>query len=477
MEARRSTSGSSSTTASPPSDSASRRSSAAAGLAALGLVALAAAGCRRGATSTSDAGVASVTPSTSSAVASSGGDAGATAGDAGAGSTAAPPPEITTGSLELVAVGRGPSSKIVWLRAFGDRVWLSGTNVDAYADDAGPLEKARDLLDGLPYAGAVDRLFVTGRYPNLYAVRARTAAQFGSIPELAAFVRVGQVWTPAGRLRAKGIPKAFVPWGDGALVVHSSVDASSQAGTQPGEIGTVFERIGPDGAVTAPDLGVDRVFLTWSASSDGTTLSLLGTRGDDRGGARGLVLLRGKRGAPLTGHTLLPVRITGLEWPGSSVHEDGTNALVLPPHSLTAYVDWRPAGTVFQVTDAVEPRGVPVSGPGGPLCYVRSAVTLGEELYVARECIGAEVATALLRLSRGAAPVAIPLPSIAAGAGGRFAKAASKGGLPCFARSLVVRGRDDVFVEARCGATSATDGEGVPAVFRRGRAQTPIELP
>lgn len=479
MATRPSTSGSSCTTACPTSESTAPRGprrNPVAALTVVGTVTLVATlGCRRGATPTSDAGVASAaTPS--AVVASHGGDAGADAHGAEA-RDAGPPAEITTASLELVAVGRGPSSKLVWLRAFGDRIWLSGANVDAYADDAGPLEKARDLLEGLPYAGAVDRLFVTGRYPNLYAIRARTAAQFGSIPELAAFVRVGQVWTPAGRLRAHGFPKAFVPWGDGALVVHSIVDASSQAGTRPGDTGTVFELIGPDGAVSAPDLGVDRVFLTWSASSDGSTLSLLGTRGDDRGGARGLVVLRGKRGAPLTAHTLLPVRITGLEWPGSSVHEDGSTALVSPPRSLTAYADWRPAGTVFRVTDGVEQRVVPVSGSQGPLCYVASAAALGDDLYVARECIGAEVPTALLRMSPGATPRAIPLPSIAAGAGGRFAKAAGNGGLPCFARSIVRRGPDDVFVEARCGTTSATDGAGIPAVFRRGRPQVPIDLP
>lgn len=385
--------------------------------------------------------------------------------------TATRSPELTTDALQLVAVGRGPSSKIVWLRAFGDRVWLSGSNVDAYTDDDGPLEKSRDLLEGLPYAGAVDRLWVAGRYPHLVVVRARPTPGFGSAPELAAFVRVGVQWSPANRLRLQGAPKAVVAWGDGALVLHSAAHGDSTLSAPAGELGTQLEAIAADGTVTVPDLGLERTFLGWSASSDGTTLSILGTRG-----GQGLVLLRGKRGEPLASHVLAPGRLDGLEWVSSTVHEVGGAALALPPESLTA--PWRPAGAVYRVTDAVDRRAMPIGGASGPSCYVKSALALENNLWVARECLPGDVKSALVRVPAEGAPSTVALPSIALGADKRYARAGGQpGALPCFPKALVLRGRDDVFVEARCGATSATDGGGIPAVFRRGRTQTPVELP
>jgi len=397
-------------------------------------------------------------------------DGGTTTRDAGA--TAPLSVEITPESLELVAVGRGPTSKLVWLRTFGDRVWLSGTNVDAYTDDDGPLAKSRDLLEGLPYAGAVDRLWVAGRYPHLVVVRERPTPGFGSLPELAAFVRVGLQWSPANRLRLQGYPKAVVPWGDGALVMHSGARGDSNLSASPGELGTQLEAIAADGTVTVPDLGIAKTFLGWSASSDGTTLSILGTRGSP-GSAQGLVVLRGKRGEPLVEHTLAPGRLDGLEWVTSTVHEVGGSALALPPSSLTA--PWRPLGAVYRVSGEVERRVVPV---GGPSCYVKSALALGDELWVARECLSDEVKSALVRVPRQGAPSIVALPSIAVGPDKRYAKASARAGaLPCFPKALVLRGRDDVFVQARCGSASATADEGVPAVFRRGRAQAPIELP
>src|SRR5512135_859007 len=66
--------------------------------------------------------------------------------DAGPAAKQAPPLPLADSGLELVAVGKRWTSKLISLEALGDRVWLSGVDVDAYADGDGPLTKGPDVL-------------------------------------------------------------------------------------------------------------------------------------------------------------------------------------------------------------------------------------------------------------------------------------------------------------------------------------------
>jgi hypothetical protein len=73
----------------------------------------------------------------------------------------------------------------------------------------------------------------------------------------------------------------------------------------------------------------------------------------------------------------------------------------------------------------------------------------------------------------------VALPYLVKGPSGyRAGTAEEKGALRCEAASVVLRLPSDLWVELRCG-TNPTDRSlpSVPAVVRRGHAQTPITLP
>src|SRR5688500_2331869 len=62
-----------------------------------------------------------------------------------------PPLPLASDALEVVAIGKTYNSRILWAHALGKRFWLSGSNVDAFAEGDGPLVKGPDILQKLPY--------------------------------------------------------------------------------------------------------------------------------------------------------------------------------------------------------------------------------------------------------------------------------------------------------------------------------------
>src|SRR4051812_25594181 len=98
------------------------------------------------------------------------------------GGTSAPLP-LASDALEVVAIGKTWSSKILWLQEIGSRVWLSGRNLDAYADGDGPLTKGPDLLAKFPYRPGVHSMRVVGAYPNLFALRTKNVNARMESPE------------------------------------------------------------------------------------------------------------------------------------------------------------------------------------------------------------------------------------------------------------------------------------------------------
>jgi len=113
------------------------------------------------------------------------GDGGALAASAEGGVTttsAAKEAPVST-TFELVAAGKKSGSKIVWLRPIGDRVWLSGMGLDAYADGDGPLATSPDLTQGLKQKQG-ESYDYTGNGNLLFALRTTPAprSQHSSTP-------------------------------------------------------------------------------------------------------------------------------------------------------------------------------------------------------------------------------------------------------------------------------------------------------
>jgi hypothetical protein len=400
--------------------------------------------------------------------------------------SAAPPPlPLASDALELVAVGKTWTSKIVWLTAHGSRVWLSGTNLDAYADEDGPLVPAPDLLKGLPYESGKHSIRVVGAYPRLFALRTKNVSGRIESPEATVFVYRESAWTQAKPLADQSYPHAFVAWGSGALLVGSQIQLNAAPFYEPGALGTTFEYVGPDGAVSAPRFRVEKNFMAWTADSDGTTLSLLGTRGDakkDDGGLQGstgIWLARGTEKDGFRATPLLPGAMQGGELYMAKVHEHGGAALVTPPTVMAAADQWRPATALFVVRDGSDgkaDRRIPDGDPES--CQTGGAALVGDDLYVVRSCFGDKPTTTLLRTPRAGAAAQVKVPMLAKKEGGGFRVAKSgENAFACRPRDLVVRGGDDLWIVALCGGADVFDTGGIPAVFRRGRPQEPVILP
>jgi hypothetical protein len=444
---------------------------------------LVAASCKNGATaSNTDAG-ATVTPDPAlAASASAAPSALASAAPIDAGATASSPP--ASDSLELVAVGKSWASKIVWLVSVGSRVWLSGMGFDAYADGDGPFISAPDMLKGLPYDGSKHRIDVVGGYPTLFAMRTRRVNTRMDSPETAVFVRNGETWKEAQKVPHDAVPHAFLYWNGGALLVDSQLEYNAGPFYNPERPGTYFTFVASDGTVSDPKIQLERPFLAWTADSDGTTLSLLGTRGNalskgdvPNDGASGLMLARGSGKAPMSVAKLGPTSTLWLETYWSRVREETGQAIVRPPPSPFVGEEgaWpkTPALSLFAIADG-KPKTIKIGNGGDENCGANDAAAMGSTVYAIVHCM--PDATHLVRVADGAKAQRVKMPMLAKKEGGGFRVAREKeSSFACEAKQLVTRGADDLFIEAACGAGNS--GPGIPAVFRLGRAQEPVILP
>ncbi len=383
-------------------------------------------------------------------------------------------------TFELVAVGKAWGSKLVWLKQLGSRIWLSGKNVDAYSDGDGPLVPAPDLLKGLSYQGSKHVIWVAGAYPRLYALRIKNVSYRVESQETTAFALSDGKWIKAEPLLHDHEPHAFITWGDGALMVWSAV-VNATVQYVSGQ-GTELQTIGPDGKLGDPGLQIDPAFVAWDASSDGTTLSLLGSRGGARKDTdmfeRGIWVVRGSKATGMKLVSLLPNVVATSLATLSDIDEMGQLALVKPGYGS----DWGKVRTVFFVGDDGNPKTRVI---GIAPCDVFRQKLVGETLWAIETCDKRPTGEhKLVRVSPDGKTERIELPYLVKGEKGyRAGTADEKGALRCDPWNLVSRGPDDLWIELECGRNVGDMGGRfgntamVSAVLRRGHPQEPVLLP
>lgn len=403
-------------------------------------------------------------------------DPATTAALADGGKGAKDEPALPT-TFELVAVGKRSGSKIVWLKQIGDRVWLSGMGIDAFADGDGPLVTGSDLTSGLPQKAHEGWEYTGSGTSLLVALRAQPETIKSDDPPMV-WVREGKgAWSSGAKfphlyshqnwLQQFG----FVPWKDGALLVTGQVSmGTNMALFAPASPGTDFETISPKGEVTTATFDLPKEVMTWAADSDGSTLSLVGFRAKNLR-AVGISVFRGNDKGPLTETPIMGD--PGTQDPKAlsvvTVREQGKVALAF---ITSLYYGGGAlasnATTVFVVGDhATEPKKI-VFAPEGKGA-ISAAAYVGGSVYATVEHSGHFV---LSHAAEGAAPAPVKLPSLVkAGTDFHVAKD-GEAGLTCEANDLFAR-KNDLWIRASC----AGQGMKVPAVFRLGHAQEPIALP
>lgn len=398
---------------------------------------------------------------------------------------------VASDTLEVVAIGRSFNSKILWLQELGSRVWLSGVNLDAYADGDGALVKGPDLLAKFPYQQGVHDMRVVGAYPHLYAMRTKHVNGRMESPEPTLFVYAPEAggpgtWAQAKPLGISWYPIAFLAHREGALVVTGQVEGNAAPYYSPPGPGTSFTYLAPDGSLSDPKLGVHPLFMAWGASSDRSTLSLIGTiatppkaNAKDEGyGISGIHVAR----VSGDGAKLVAVqRNLGVSFDayGAHVHEAGGTVLVVPSPSPYMEEGWKPDPlTVFLVTDD-KPR--PRRIAGNESCALVDAHLVGDVVYAIRRCFSETMLEDVVRVAADGKTEKLALPRLVKKEGGGFRVAATPAekakGFACAAVSMVVRAPDDVWVTGKCGEGGAYDSPAIPVVLRRGRPQEPVLLP
>lgn len=394
-----------------------------------------------------------------------------------------PPPTLptlplTTEDLSLVAVGRRWGSKLIWLKALGGRVWLSGTNLDAYADEDGPLVKGPDLLADLPYTPGKHRLDVVGRYPVLFALRRKDVSGRMDSVEPAVFVRSGGSWTAANKLAIGGHPHAFLAWNGGALVVDSVIQLNASPWWDGKEQGTTFDFVAPDGTVTHPALLDDRAFMAWDGASDDKTLTLVGTKMQgslEKGTTTGAWIARGGANGKLTLTALLPKVGIGMEAYGARLVGHGEHTVFVPPANPIVDTTWEPFRSAVYVLGEGKPDATKLEA-ASEHCRIEDIAVVDESTYVVRECLDAR-GRELLRVTGGKSLSKIALPGLVKNPGGGFRMATKDAAFACEPTSLTVRGPSDLWVVGRCGVGTERDSPSIPVVFRRGHVQEAVVLP
>lgn len=391
----------------------------------------------------------------------------------------AEPPTLPLASdkLELVAVAKGWNAKVIWLKAFGERVWLSGRNVDAYADGDGPLVKGPDLLAKLDYKPGVHGMQVAGAWPNLYLLRYKRVEGRMESPEATAFVYhpdgSAGTWSKAQKLPFDDLPWGFVGLKDSALLVYSQNAGNAGPSYAPPDSGTTVHRVAPDGSVERAKLEMPHRFMAWSASADDGVLSLLGTTaevkpGDDYAGGVDLVRITAAGSKTIRIQRELAPIGTGNY--GSHVHEHAGTTIVTPV-DFPEDGAWKPNNMASFVLRDDKPVARTTSG--GDSCNIKDAMVVGESIWSIRRCYVSADLHSLVRLGPDGKTERIAIPRLVkSGTGFRAAttKAEQAQGFACSPDAIFVRGKSDVWVRATCG-------ESLPAIYRLGRPQEPIVLP
>lgn len=401
---------------------------------------------------------------------------------------------LASDAMELVAIGKSTASRVLWLQDIGGRTWLSARNLDAFAEGDGPLVKGKDPLEKLPYKPGVHSMRVVGTYPHLFVLRTKDVDGRMESPEPTVFVYAAEAngpgtWKEAKPLGMSWFPNAFVAYRDGALLVTGQIELNGGPFYNQRDPGTTLTFVGPDGSVSDPKLGVHPHFMAWSASSDGDTLTLIGTVAippkakdgakDGEWDASGVNLwrIKGGQGKRVPIQQNLGV---AMEMYSARVSERNGKAIAIPPGMVTAEESWRPnPRTVFEVEDD---KAKARTFAGNESCYVKRALLAGDDIYGVRVCLTGQNEEELVRLRADGKTEKLSLPSLVKDPAGGYRVAKTdpekKKALGCVVNTLVVRGNSDVWASAFCGGTGEWDGRGsIPIVLRRGRPQEPIVLP
>jgi hypothetical protein len=383
-----------------------------------------------------------------------------------------------TADFHLVAVGKGPWSKLVWLRALGTRIWMSAKQLDAYADGDGPLTQGPDLMKGLPFDFQKQIMSMVGDGQNMVVVRSTHTGERSFYDDTVAFAYVDGKWKKSKPLKYADPPQAVVAWNGGALIVNSQTRSSNYPSYHGPDPGTVFEHVAWDGTLTRPKIDVDHTFMAWAAASDGHTLSLLGTLGSTTKKAyaveTNMAIARGAADGKaekmtanvfVSGFTLAPEAVR------TRVREAGGVALLTPPWgygSAEVGGGWRPNAQTIHVArnGKVDPLTI-TKAPCAPV----DAALVGATVIAMADCYADNKRLMRGPLDGGPFERVALTALVKDGAAYRAAKPGEKGS-PCAPEELVQGRANDLWVRASCGGVDLF--EKIPAVFRLGHPQDKI---
>ena len=397
---------------------------------------------------------------------------------------------LATEQLEIAAIGKTYNSKIIAFAALGDRVWLSGRGLDAFADGEGPLGKGYDVLEKLPYKQGVHHMEVVGRYPKLFAMRYKDVESRADSPEPTLFVyhaadNAPGTWTESEPTGIGWFPHAFAAFKDGAVLVTSQIQRNAGAYYTPSEgPGTLITFVGPDGKVTTSTMGAHNLFMAWAGSAHGDTLSLLGTvaappaKGETFWSGAGMQLVRiGPDGAKQI--AIMPKLDTAIDVYQAGTRQSASGTTVFAPSPENT--GWQPNGRTFYVI-GVDNQRMARTVAGAESCFVATAELVGDQAYVIRRCYTEGVEDHFMVVGPDNKSRLIPMPRIVKAPGG-FRSAVTEQdkakGIGCVPASIVVRPPNDVWISGKCGVSSASTWQQgfIPIVARLGKAQEPIAIP
>jgi len=261
------------------------------------------------------------------------------------------------------------------------------------------------------------------------------------VDRIAVMTRQGSLWkenTAATKLITRPLV-GFVPWKDGALVITSPLVRSWATGsalTKRDGPGCDFIFVGPSGAPTRANVGIDPHFTPWEESDHEGVMSLVGTVGvpppasaavgtaysDVDWDWRDIVVVRRTNDGKVREWVI--VHGTGLAMQSNRTHiaEFGSAALVWPtparddgtpvngaPAQGGDESAWRgKANTIFLITDQGVHERVFRSVTEQD-CSVATAALVGDDVFAVVECPSAP--TRLTRIDRSGARVRLDVPS------------------------------------------------------------------
>ncbi len=160
-------------------------------------------------------------------------------------------------------------------------------------------------------------------------------------------------------------PLGFVAYRDGALIVSGQIMFNASPYYSGPGPGTTFAYLAPDGSLSDPKLSLNPYFMAWTASSDRSTLTLVGTTATPPKGDDSMSGWSGVQVARITndGTKVTPVQRDFGLWADAysiTAHETGSATLIIPPTSIFTDEGWKPdALTAFVLNgDKLRPRKV-----------------------------------------------------------------------------------------------------------------------